>query len=96
MIGQLRREQQHRQLRRADSKLMTEYRVQVGRFLQGSDKLTSRRLRVVVLDSESADSGLSDNVDYIIRGTIVDQTIFVSRQNVQRHSQKLEQQINSC
>lgn len=96
LVGQVRREL--RQLRSSASSGMTNYRVQVRRFL-GRPETSKRFVRVVVLDpklSSSPEERLSESVDYVFRGRMVNNMLFVSRKNVQRHSEKLEEIIKSC
>lgn len=96
LVGQVRRDR--RLLRRAgESTGITEYTVQVSQMLRGSGKLSSKRLRVVVVDLQSSsNTRLSENVDYVFQGRVRNQTMYVTKQTVQRHSQELEKSINSC
>lgn len=95
LLGQVRA--QDRQVRNSDD--LPTYRVNVKRFLRGSDAdSNSRRVRTVVVDAESqtgTESRLRINTDYIFQGRLIDKTLFVSRHNVQRHTPELESLISS-
>jgi hypothetical protein len=71
----------------------------VKRFLRGSGVEGSlNRVRTVIVDVKpqtDAESSLRTNTDYIFQGRLIDKTLFVSRQNVQRHTPKLENQMSS-
>ena len=75
------------------------YRVQVERFLQPTDKDVGNggNIKTVILDTEpSSNQRLNPNTDYIFKGRLLNKTLFVSRQNIHRHTQELEDQVNSC
>lgn len=75
---------------------MPTYRVQVKRFLRGSDtESSSRRVRTVVVDADPQEERLRSNTDYIFQGRLIDRTLFVSRHSVLRHTSELESQIKS-
>ena len=76
---------------------MTTYRVHVKRYLGGEPSGSDNgRVRTVVFEPESHDEGrLRSNTDYVFQGRLMDDTLFVSRHNVQRHTSELEHHMKT-
>lgn len=73
---------------------MPAYRVQVRRFLRGSEAESNlHRVRALVVDGE--EEILRTDTDYIFQGRLIDKTLFVSRHGLYRHTSELESHIAS-
>lgn len=104
LLGQVKRQLKHTR----NSNLAT-YKVQVKRILHGSDNdemsegNSQQHLRTVVFASDQPleiEGGrrkpLHIDTEYIFQGKLIDDALFVSRQNILRHSTELENQVMSC